>query len=189
ISAVSFDPVSDVLWAGNEVGQVCAYYRNRMRGVAFTVGEGYVSSLSISDQHIYAMSIAGQGLGAWSRGGVNNTPANTSISTFTNRASTLIAVSNKAEFLALNTSTGKIIRQVPCPPQVVVLHASHSLILSGSSDGFIRTHDFRTSMKRNSGSENMIRAHQGSVRAINSSGNWIYTIGWNIRYSVSPAAK
>ncbi|PVG02168.1 hypothetical protein CPB86DRAFT_811668 [Serendipita vermifera] len=131
------------------------------------------------------MSIAGQGLGAWTKGGVNKwhyrTSANTSISTFTNRASTLIAVTNKAEFLALNTSTGKIIRQVPCPPQVVVLHASHSLILSGSSDGFIRTHDFRTSTKRNSGAENMIRAHQGSVRAINSSGNWIYTIGWNIR--------
>jgi PAB-dependent poly(A)-specific ribonuclease subunit 2 len=71
ISSVSFDPVSDVLWAGNELGQVCAYYRNRMRGVAFPVGEGYVSSLSTSDQQIYAMSITGQGLGAWSKGGVN----------------------------------------------------------------------------------------------------------------------
>jgi len=71
ISALSFDPVSDVLWAGNGLGQVAAYYRNRMRGVTFPVGENYVSSLSVSDSQIYAMTIAGQGLGAWSRGGVN----------------------------------------------------------------------------------------------------------------------
>jgi len=71
ISALSFDPVSDVLWAGNGHGQVAAYYRNRMRGVAFPVGENYVSSLSISDSQIYAMTITGQGLGAWARGGIN----------------------------------------------------------------------------------------------------------------------
>lgn len=71
ISALCFDPVSDVLWGGNGHGQVAAYYRNRTRGIAFLAGESYVSGLSVSDQQLYAMTIAGQGLGAWGKGGVN----------------------------------------------------------------------------------------------------------------------
>ena len=71
ISAVAFDPVSDVLWAGNGLGQVAAYYRNRMRGVVFPVGNNYVSSLYTSEQQIYATTLEGRGLGAWSKGGAN----------------------------------------------------------------------------------------------------------------------
>lgn len=206
ISALSFDSLSDVLWAGNGLGQVVAYYRNRMRGVAFPVGDNYISSLSISDSQIYAMTIAGQGLGAWGRGGVNKwhyrcghslflffflyhsksilfrTQGTTMLSGFAQRGNTLVAVSNHAELLVLNTTNGTVTRTIPCPPQVVHLHASHSLLLSGSSDGLLRTHDLRTPMKRTFGSgENSVRAHQGSIQAIESSSNWIYTIGWSSR--------
>lgn len=104
------------------------------------------------------------------------------ISNFAQRGHTLVAVSNHAELLVLNTVNGTITRQIPCSPQIVRLHASHSLLLSGSSDGLLRTHDLRTSMNRNSGTENSVRAHQGSIQAIESSSNWVYTIGWSSRY-------
>jgi PAB-dependent poly(A)-specific ribonuclease subunit 2 len=111
----------------------------------------------------------------------NSTPANSIVSTFAQEGHTLVAVSDKAEFLVMNTKTGTVGRQMPCPPQVVNLHVSHSLVFSGSSDGLLRTHDLRGSMKRNSGTELSVRAHQGSIQAIESSGNWVYTIGWTIR--------
>lgn len=71
ISALCFDPVSDVLWAGNDVGQIGAFYRNRMRGVAFPAGEGSVSAITASEHQIYAMTMTGRGLGSWGKGGLN----------------------------------------------------------------------------------------------------------------------
>lgn len=71
ISAISFDPVSDVLWAGNNSGQVAAYYRTRSRGVVYPVGNEFVSTLMTNEHHVYAMTIEGKGLGAWSKGGAN----------------------------------------------------------------------------------------------------------------------
>ncbi|KAG8829897.1 poly(A)-specific ribonuclease [Serendipita sp. 400] len=185
ISALSFDPVSDVLWAGNGVGQVAAFYRNRMRGVLFPVDKNAVSSLLVNDNHIYAMTLNGQGVGAWSKGGVNSwhyrTPATTNLSTFTQYGNMLVAMTNKAELLTINTTNGAITRTIPCYPQILRLHATHSVVLSGSSDGLLRKHDLRAATKRDFGSEASIRAHQGSIQAIEASGNWIYTIGWSSR--------
>ncbi|KAG8787431.1 poly(A)-specific ribonuclease [Serendipita sp. 397] len=185
ISALSFDPVSDVLWAGNGVGQVAAFYRNRMRGVLFPVDKNAVSSLLVNDNHIYAMTLNGQGVGAWSKGGVNSwhyrTPATTNLSTFTQYGNMLVAMTNKAELLTLNTTNGAVTRTIPCYPQILRLHATHSVVLSGSSDGLLRKHDLRAATKRDFGSEASIRAHQGSIQAIEASGNWIYTIGWSSR--------
>jgi len=113
---------------------------------------------------------------------VDSAPPNTTLSTFAQGGYTLVAVSNKAEFLVLNTKTGTIGRKMPCPPQVVNLHVSHSLVFSGSSDGLLRTHDLRATTKKSAGTELSVRAHQGSIQAIESSGNWVYTIGWTIRY-------
>jgi PAB-dependent poly(A)-specific ribonuclease subunit 2 len=109
------------------------------------------------------------------------TTGNTVLSTFAQRGNTLVGVSDSPEFLVLNPVTGNVTRRTPCSPQTVRIHVSPSLLLSGSSDGMLRTHDLRTAMKRNSGSEHSVRAHQGSIQAIESSGNWIYTIGWSTR--------
>ncbi|CCA66899.1 related to PAN2-component of Pab1p-stimulated poly(A) ribonuclease [Serendipita indica DSM 11827] len=88
-------------------------------------------------------------------------------------------MSNKAELLVINPTNGVVSRQIQCPTQVVCLHVSPSHVLSGSSDGLLRTHDLRAPTKRNSTSEHIVKAHQGSVQAIESSGNWIYSIGWS----------
>ncbi|KAG8827255.1 poly(A)-specific ribonuclease [Serendipita sp. 399] len=91
-------------------------------------------------------------------------------------------MTNKAELLTINTTNGTIIRTIPCYPQIVRLHATHSVFLSGSSDGILRKHDLRVAPKREFGSELSVRAHQGSIQAIEASGNWIYTIGWTSRH-------
>lgn len=37
-------------------------------------------------------------------------------------------------------------------------------------------------MVRGTGAEHSVRAHQGGIQGIESSGNWIYTIGWSSRF-------
>ena len=73
ITALSFDPVSDTLWAGTNSGGVTAYYSAQgMRGVSFQVGgEMGVSRIVATDSMVRAAGVGGQGVGAWGKGGVN----------------------------------------------------------------------------------------------------------------------
>ena len=73
ITALSFDPVSDTLWAGENTGNVTAYYTLRgVRGVSFPVGGSLAVSKVVADEtQVRASGAAAEGIGAWSRGGVN----------------------------------------------------------------------------------------------------------------------
>ena len=74
VTALAFDPLSDTLWTGNNVGQVAAYYGTRgTRGVCFPVGGDLaVKKLSVGDQYVRGVGAAGVGVGQWSKGGANN---------------------------------------------------------------------------------------------------------------------
>lgn len=73
ITALAFDPVSDILWSGNNTGGVVAYYSSLgMRGAAFPVGGDLaVKKIIAGDQNVRALGTAGRGVGSWSKGGVN----------------------------------------------------------------------------------------------------------------------
>ena len=73
VTALSFDPVSDTLWTGNDLGKVVAFYGVQgARGVSFQVGGGYpVSKISVGDQYVRAIGSSGLGVGSWSKGGSN----------------------------------------------------------------------------------------------------------------------
>lgn len=73
ITALSFDPVSDTLWAGSNSGNVTAYYsKGGMRGVSFPVGgKTAVTKILASDSNVRAVSLGSTGIGAWGKGGVN----------------------------------------------------------------------------------------------------------------------
>ena len=73
ITALSFDPVSDTLWAGANTGNVTAYYTLRgVRGVSFPVGGDLAVNKLVADEtQVRACGAAAEGVGAWSRGGVN----------------------------------------------------------------------------------------------------------------------
>lgn len=73
ITAVSFDPVSDTLWAGTNTGLAVAVYSQRgIRGVSFPVGGGHaVQKLVAGDAHIRAAGLSGSGVGSWKKGGAN----------------------------------------------------------------------------------------------------------------------
>ena len=73
ITSLAFDPVSDILWTGSSSGAVVAYCTPQaIRGVSFPVGEGQpVQKLVAGDTYVRACGLAGQGVGSWTKGGVN----------------------------------------------------------------------------------------------------------------------
>jgi len=73
VAALAFDPVSDTLWAGSNAAIITAYYSTRgIRGVSFPVGGSLgVKKIIPGDAVIRALGAAGEGLGQWSKGGMN----------------------------------------------------------------------------------------------------------------------
>jgi hypothetical protein len=205
ITALSFDPTSDTLWSGANSGNVTAYYTPQgIRGVSFPVGGGLAANKVIADEtQVRAQGVAGEGIGAWSKGGVNRwyyrcakgfprcqslwiTPCSpsASVTTFSSTLSSsrTVAVSTSTpEIVLLNSITGSVLRQASVPSTIRHLHFTHSYLLSGDSDGYLRCHDHRTGLRREGGAENTVKAHASEIQGLQSSGNHVYTIGWGLR--------
>jgi PAB-dependent poly(A)-specific ribonuclease subunit 2 len=81
----------------------------------------------------------------------------------------------------LSSMTGSIIRQVKTISPLTHLELSHSILLSGSSDGYLRVHDPRTGMGRTGAAENLVKAHSNSIEGIQTVGNFVFTIGMGER--------
>lgn len=72
VTALSFDPVSDVLWAGSNGGQVIAHCGIQgLRGVSYRAGDLAVHKLVAGENSVRASCVAATGIGSWSKGGMN----------------------------------------------------------------------------------------------------------------------
>ncbi|KJA18541.1 hypothetical protein HYPSUDRAFT_144864 [Hypholoma sublateritium FD-334 SS-4] len=188
ITALSFDPVSDILWAGLDSGTLAAYFGSRgIRGPAFRVGGNLsVKKITSGDNTVQAFGEASDGLGSWSKGGVNKWffRPDTNIVTFSNAPSSshALAVSlTGSELALLSPVTGACTRKVSTTSLLTQLELSHSMLLSGSSDGYLRVHDIRTGMGRSGGAQNFVKAHSRSVQGLQTVGNFIFSIGMGER--------
>ncbi|KAF7359264.1 PAN2-PAN3 deadenylation complex catalytic subunit PAN2 [Mycena sanguinolenta] len=184
LTALSFDPVSDTLWVGSNSGSIVAYHGTRgLHGVSFPVGgQLAVSKILAGENYVRAMGVSGEGLGSWSKGGVNKwfcrpPPTLTTFSNTSMASSVLAASSTGSELLLLNSMTGAILRQVSTPSLITHLEFSHSAILSGASDGYVRTHDPRTALHR---PESQIMAHYSGIQGLQTTGNFVFTIGLGV---------
>ncbi|KAH7927078.1 PAB-dependent poly(A)-specific ribonuclease subunit PAN2 [Leucogyrophana mollusca] len=187
ITALCFDPVSDSLWTGTNSGTVVALHSiHGLRGVSFPVGGGLaVKQLSVGDNYVRALGVAGEGVGSWAKGGMNKwffRPSSTvtAFSATTYSSNTIAASTTLPDIYLLNSMTGNATRQAPTSSVVTHLQFSHSALLSASVDGFVRAHDPRTGLRRENG-ENSVQAHTSGVQDLQSSGNYFFTIGWSIR--------
>lgn len=189
-TALAFDPVSDILWTGSTLGSVTGQYGSRgLRGVSFPTGGNLpVNKILAGDSQILACGHGGTGLGSWSKGGVNKWyfEAQSAISTFSNvyHAGHSIAVSLlNLELAFVNSMTGKAVRQVQTSSILTHLQFSHSSLLSGSAEGFIRLHDPRTGATKNDAAESVVKAHSGAINGLQATGNYVFTIGMSERQS------
>ncbi|PSS06529.1 hypothetical protein PHLCEN_2v3677 [Hermanssonia centrifuga] len=184
ITSLCFDPISDTLWSGNNSGNVVAYYTAQgVRGVTFPVGGDLgIKNIIASDSNVRAAGIASNGVGAWSKGGVNKWfyRSTSAITTFSNNSSNgpvFFACTAAQELLAINSQTGDIVRKSPAISIYTHLVNAPNVLLSGSSDGYVRSHDPRTSTS----TINAIQAHASGIQGLQANGNFIYTIGLGMR--------
>jgi len=78
--------------------------------------------------------------------------------------------------------TGSVSREIQTPSLVTHLEFSHSLLLSGAADGYLRTHDPRTGIIHNGGSESSVKAHYSGIQGLQTVGNFVFTIGLSLRF-------
>lgn len=189
VTALSFDPVSDVLWTGLNSGTVTGYCGTQsIRGPSFRVGGDLgVKKIAAGDHYVRALGDSSNGLGSWTKGGVNKwfyRPSNNIVTFSAAPSSQPVAISlANLEMVFLSPATGALVRQVSTTSVLTQLEHSHSMLLSGSSDGFVRVHDLRTGMGRAGGAENLVKAHARSVEGLKTSGNFVFTIGMGERQS------
>lgn len=93
----------------------------------------------------------------------------------------LAVATDAQELVYLNELTGDVIRRNSVSGVINQLHFSHSLLLAGSSDGYIRSYDIRNPSRRTDSAENSVYAHAGGVQGLQSGGNYVYSIGWGYR--------
>ncbi|KAF8628478.1 hypothetical protein AX15_003989 [Amanita polypyramis BW_CC] len=189
VSALSFDPVSDTLWTGSNTGRVTALHGTRgIRGVSFPVGGNLtINKISAGDNYIRASGIAGNGMGSWAKGGMNKWfhHISANITTFTDATNVshhIAASTVDSRLIFLNSMTGGSVREVVTPSLITQLQFSHSVLVSGSSDGYLRLHDPRTGMNKPN-AEGSVKAHLSGIQGIQTTGNFILTIGLGERQS------
>ncbi|KAF8758936.1 hypothetical protein RHS01_02539 [Rhizoctonia solani] len=197
VTALSFDPVSDVLWTGSAAGLVSGYFGNvttigyagsLTRGVTFPVrGETGVLKILTGEKDIKALGSGG--LGSWTKGGAGRwqfMPQD--LSTFTHHPTipntfVVAAQSPGSGFHIVNAISGASLRRVSSPFNVSHLAHVGTLLVSGTVDGMLRTHDFRTRGREDTAAESSCIAHTGGIQALEAAGNYIFTAGWGIRQS------
>ena len=86
------------------------------------------------------------------------------------------------ELAFISTMTGAVIRQVQQSSLLTHLELSHTFLVSGSSDGYVRIHDPRTGVGRPGGAENIVKAHSRSILGLQTAGNYVFTIGMGERH-------
>ncbi|KAL1747522.1 ubiquitin carboxyl-terminal hydrolase-domain-containing protein [Schizophyllum fasciatum] len=191
VTAVSFDPVSDTLWAGTNSGYINAFHGTQgARGVCFPVGGNLsVKRIVAGDSVVRAFGAGSNGIGCWSKGGVNKwfhrwtPPTNVTAFTSTSYSShTLAVAATVPEIALLNAATGSVVRTTPIATVVNQMDFSPSLLLAGCMDGHLRIFDPRTALTP-TGGPSAVRAHSNSVQGLQVSGNDVFTIGISMRQS------
>ncbi|KAF8654097.1 hypothetical protein AX16_003630 [Volvariella volvacea WC 439] len=181
VTALAFDPVCDTLWTGSDSGSVAAYHTTRgLRGVFFPVGGHLpVQKIDAGDNYVRAFGAGGNGLGCWMKGGRNKWYLRSigTVTAFSSAASHNLAVANASpELMLVNSNSGDIVRKAQVSSSITQIYLTSSMLLAGSSDGYLRLHDPRTALARLSG-ESSVRAHLGGIQGMQASGNLAYTVG------------
>jgi hypothetical protein len=105
----------------------------------------------------------------------------TTFSSESNSSQAIAVATSAPELLLVSSINGTILREAAPPPSLITqLQFSHSLLFSGSADGYFRTHDPRTGLRKETGESN-VQAHLSGIQMMQVSGNFVFTIGWGLR--------
>ncbi|KAK0555464.1 poly(A)-specific ribonuclease [Tilletia horrida] len=201
VSALAFDPYSELLWAGTAAGQVCSHYSPTLARYTSYPATGSVFNphpvrdLLIDDRHVFSLgehvlhAAHRKGLASWSLStttqarhlqlaSICTSPASASGSELiAGGSSNGIGVPSKDDVvLIINKNSNTITKTAPAEAGLVKLRKSARLLCAGTANGYIQLRDPR-SLKV----EHRLAAHAGGLLDMAVEGNLIYSVGWTVR--------
>lgn len=205
VTALAFDPYSELLWHGTSYGTVASLYSPQLQRYTSYAAHGVptrpspTKGILADERHIYSIGDHAikcsqrRGLAKWTT--LTHDFGTSAMSLVSMCASPLAAssdliaagVSQSAAtggdidhdndlIVAVNNSTGAMVRSVPSEAPIVHLRKSGRYICAGTNNGHVQLRDPR-SLKV----EHKIHAHPGGVIDIQADGNILYSVGWTVR--------
>ncbi|EJU05749.1 hypothetical protein DACRYDRAFT_46547 [Dacryopinax primogenitus] len=194
VSALAFDPFSDTLWSGSESGIISCYNGIEPSNVRYPLVSNPlppagIKRILVTDREIRSFSSAG--VGGRSRGGISRwfyrcephlwsmLPLSAFANHPTSSTGALLATASAVQELSLPAET--ISRQIPTTAPVTQMRTSSSgLLVTGATDGYLRTYDVRHPRGHVYSSAD-VKAHNGAVHCLETSGNFTFSVGLNMR--------
>ncbi|PWN52754.1 hypothetical protein IE53DRAFT_366908 [Violaceomyces palustris] len=204
VTSLSFDPYSELIWAGTSVGQVASHFGSELQRYSSypahgtTTRPGAVKSLLVDERHVYSVGDGGikcsnrRGIARWTMLTSEQAP---SLSLSSMCASPIAASSDIVAggasqsasttgelsadddvVLVVNNATGSVIRKVSSEAPLLQLRKSARLICAGTVNGHIQLRDPRSLRV-----EQRLHAHPGGLVDMQADGNLVYSVGWTVR--------
>ncbi|PWY98088.1 hypothetical protein BCV70DRAFT_202263 [Testicularia cyperi] len=205
VTSLAFDPYSELLWQATSYGSVSSLYSSQLSRYTSYAAHGTptrpspTKGLLIDERHIYSIGdnsikcSTRRGLAKWST--LTKDLGLTSMSLVSMCASPLAASSDivaggvsqsatstgelDAEndlLLAVNNSTGAVVRHVPSEAPLLHVRKSGRLVCAATINGHIQLRDPRTLRI-----EHRLHAHPGGLIDMQADGNTVYSVGWTVR--------
>ncbi|CAJ0636991.1 2238_t:CDS:2 [Entrophospora sp. SA101] len=192
ITTLAFDPYQELLWAGNDKGQVTSYFGGEMnRYTSFRAHLNDVRQLLVSDRGVISLSsdtvkmVSRRGLVKWSISYEDTTDLHC-MSYTTMPHTEILAAGKQQNILVINVARGTVVKKVESESEIVVMKKSR-LVCCGASSGEVTLRDPRTFKV-----EHRIQAHTGAISDIDTSGNLLLTCGFSSRHGnlvIDPLVK
>ncbi|KAJ9474966.1 PAN2-PAN3 deadenylation complex catalytic subunit PAN2 [Pseudozyma hubeiensis] len=205
VTALAFDPYSELLWQGTSFGTVSSLYSSQLSRYTSYAAHGLptrpspAKAILADERHIFSLGDNGikcsqrRGLAKWTT--LTHDFGTNAMNLVSMCASPLAASSdivaaglsqsaaNTGEIdndndliVTVNNSTGAVVRTVPSEAPIVHVRKSGRYVCAGTVTGHIQLRDPRTLKV-----EHRLHAHPGGLVDVQADGHIIYSVGWTVR--------
>ncbi|TKY88917.1 hypothetical protein EX895_002158 [Sporisorium graminicola] len=205
VTALAFDPYSELLWQGTSFGTVSSLYSSQLSRYTSYAAHGLptrpapAKGILADERHIFSIGDNGikcshrRGLAKWTT--LTQDIGTNAMNLISMCASPLAAsndlvaaglsqsAANTGEIdndndliLTVNSSTGAVVRTVPSEAPIVHVRKSGRYVCAGTVNGHVQLRDPRTLKV-----EHRLHAHPGGLVDIQADGHLLYSVGWTVR--------
>ncbi|CDR99940.1 hypothetical protein [Sporisorium scitamineum] len=205
VTALAFDPYSELLWQGTSFGTVSSLYSSQLSRYTSYAAHGLptrpspAKGILADERHIFSIGDNGikcsqrRGLAKWTT--LTHDIGTNAMNLVSMCASPLAASSdlvaaglsqsaaNTGEIdndndliLTVNSSTGAVVRTVPSEAPIVHVRKSGRYVCAGTVNGHVQLRDPRTLKV-----EHRLHAHPGGLVDVQADAHILYSVGWTVR--------
>ncbi|SPO31075.1 related to PAN2 - component of Pab1p-stimulated poly(A) ribonuclease [Ustilago trichophora] len=205
VTALTFDPYSELLWQGTSFGTVSSLYSPQLSRYTSYAAHGVptrpspTKGILADERHIFSIGDNGikcsqrRGLAKWTT--LTQDMSTNAMNLVSMCASPLAASSdivaaglsqsaaNTGEIdndndliVAVNNSTGAVVRSVASEAPIVHVRKSGRYVCAGTVNGHVQLRDPRTLKV-----EHRLHAHPGGLVDVQADGHILYSVGWTVR--------